>query len=172
MKKTLLILLSLAMFLLPTTIKAVDLYDWQTNIIEKVKPVFEEVDKRIDNKDFSKDSRAWMSVQLYGLPSELLEQKKRKQESNKDSNIIFSYLPEAKAEYMEKYDRDGYLLWSFITPNSLLWVYLNQDKDLSPTEQEELKYRIIELKRDIADVLSTNIEQADAIYQMLRHDYK
>lgn len=172
MKKTLLILLSLAMFLLPTTIKAVDLYDWQTNIIEKVKPVFEEVDKRIDNKDFSKDSRAWMSVQLYGLPSELLEQKKRKQESNKDSNTIFSYLPEAKAEYMEKYDRDGYLLWSFITPNSLLWVYLNQDKDLSPTEQEELKYRIIELKRDIADALSTNTEQADAIYQMLRHDYK
>lgn len=172
MKKTLLILLSLAMFLLPTTIKAVDLYDWQTNIIEKVKPVFEEVDKRIDNKDFSKDSRAWMSVQLYGLPSELLEQKKRKQESNKDSNTIFSYLPEAKAEYMEKYDRDGYLLWSFITPNSLLWVYLNQDKDLSPTEQEELKYRIIELKRDIADVLSTNTEQADAIYQMIRHDYK
>ncbi len=172
MKKTLLILLSLAMFLLPTTIKAVDLYDWQTNIIEKVKPVFEEVDKRIDNKDFSKDSRAWMSVQLYGLPSELLEQKKRKQESNKDSNTIFSYLPEAKAEYMEKYDRDGYLLWSFITPNSLLWVYLNQDKDLSPTEQEELKYRIIELKRDIADVLSANTEQADAIYQMLRHDYK
>lgn len=172
MKKTLLILLSLAMFLLPTTIKAVDLYDWQNNIIEKVKPVFEEVDKRIDNKDFSKDSRAWMSVQLYGLPSELLEQKKRKQESNKDSNTIFSYLPEAKAEYMEKYDRDGYLLWSFITPNSLLWVYLNQDKDLSPTEQEELKYRIIELKRDIADVLSTNTEQADAIYQMLRHDYK
>lgn len=172
MKKTLLILLSLAMFLLPTTIKAVDLYDWQTNIIEKVKPVFEEVDKRIDNKDFSKDSRAWMSVQLYGLPSELLEQKKRKQESNKDSNTIFSYLPEAKAEYMEKYDRDGYLLWSFLTPNSLLWVYLNQDKDLSPTEQEELKYRIIELKRDIADVLSANTEQADAIYQMLRHDYK
>ena len=172
MKKTLLILLSLAMFLLPTTIKAVDLYDWQTNIIEKVKPVFEEVDKRIDNKDFSKDSRAWMSVQLYGLPSELLEQKKRKQESNRDSNTIFSYLPEAKAEYMEKYDRDGYLLWSFITPNSLLWVYLNQDKDLSPTEQEELKYRIIELKRDIADVLSANTEQADAIYQMLRHDYK
>lgn len=172
MKKTLLILLSLAMFLLPTTIKAVDLYDWQTNIIEKVKPVFEEVDKRIDNKDFSKDSRAWLSVQLYGLPSELLEQKKRKQESNKDSNTIFSYLPEAKAEYMEKYDRDGYLLWSFITPNSLLWVYLNQDKDLSPTEQEELKYRIIELKRDIADVLSANTEQADAIYQMLRHDYK
>ena len=172
MKKTLLILLSLAMFLLPTTIKEVDLYDWQTNIIEKVKPVFEEVDKRIDNKDFSKDSRAWMSVQLYGLPSELLEQKKRKQESNKDSNTIFSYLPEAKAEYMEKYDRDGYLLWSFITPNSLLWVYLNQDKDLSPTEQEELKYRIIELKRDIADVLSANAEQADAIYQMLRHDYK
>lgn len=172
MKKTLLILLSLAMFLLPTTIKAVDLYDWQTNIIEKVKPVFEEVDKRIDNKDFSKDSRAWMSVQLYGLPSELLEQKKRKQESNKDSNTIFSYLPEAKAEYMEKYDRDGYLLWSFITPNSLLWVYLNQDKDLSPTEQEELKYRIIELKRDIAEVLSTNTEQADAIYQMLRHEYK
>ena len=172
MKKTLLILLSLAMFLLPTTIKAVDLYDWQTNIIEKVKPVFEEVDKRIDNKDFSKDSRAWMSVQLYGLPSELLEQKKRKQESNKDSNTIFSYLPEAKAEYMEKYDRDGYLLWSFIMPNSLLWVYLNQDKDLSPTEQEELKYRIIELKRDIADVLSANTEQADAIYQMLRHDYK
>lgn len=172
MKKTLLILLSLAVFLLPTTIKAVDLYDWQTNIIEKVKPVFEEVDKRIDNKDFSKDSRAWMSVQLYGLPSELLEQKKRKQESNKDSNTIFSYLPEAKAEYMEKYDRDGYLLWSFITPNSLLWVYLNQDKDLSPTEQEELKYRIIELKRDIADVLSANTEQADAIYQMLRHDYK
>jgi len=172
MKKTLLILLSLAMFLLPTTIKAVDLYDWQTNIIEKVKPVFEEVDKRIDNKDFSKDSREWMSVQLYGLPSELLEQKKRKQESNKDSNTIFSYLPEAKAEYMEKYNRDGYLLWSFITPNSLLWVYLNQDKDLSPTEQEELKYRIIELKRDIADVLSANTEQADAIYQMLRHDYK
>ena len=172
MKKTLLILLSLAMFLLPTTIKAVDLYDWQPNIIEKVKPVFEEVDKRIDNKDFSKDSRAWMSVQLYGLPSELLEQKKRKQESNRDSNTIFSYLPEAKAEYMEKYDRDGYLLWSFITPNSLLWVYLNQDKDLSPTEQEELKYRIIELKRDIADVLSANTEQADAIYQMLRHDYK
>ena len=172
MKKTLLILLSLAMFLLPTTIKAVDLYDWQTNIIEKVKPVFEEVDKRIDNKDFSKDSRAWMSVQLYGLPSELLEQKKRKQESNKDSNAIFSYLPEAKAEYMEKYDRDGHLLWSFITPTSLLWVYLNQDKDLSPTEQEELKYRIIELKRDIAEVLSTNTEQADAIYQMLRHDYK
>ena len=172
MKKTLLIFLSLAMFLLPTTIKAVDLYDWQTNIIEKVKPVFEEVDKRIDNKDFSKDSREWMSVQLYGLPSELLEQKKRKQESNKDSNTIFSYLPEAKAEYMEKYNRDGYLLWSFITPNSLLWVYLNQDKDLSPTEQEELKYRIIELKRDIADVLSANTEQADAIYQMLRHDYK
>lgn len=172
MKKTLLILLSIAMFLLPTTIKAVDLYDWQTNIIDKVKPVFEEVDKRIDNKDFSKDSRAWMSVQLYGLPSELLEQKKRKQESNKDSNTIFSYLPEAKAEYMEKYDRDGHLLWSFITPNSLLWVYLNQDKDLSSTEQEELKYRIIELKRDIADVLSTNTEQADAIYQMLRHDYK
>lgn len=172
MKKTLLILLSLAMFLLPTTIKAVDLYDWQTNIIEKVKPVFEEVDKRIDNKDFSKDSRAWMSVQLYGLPSELLEQKKRKQVSNRDSNTIFSYLPEAKAEYMEKYDRDGHLLWSFITPNSLLWVYLNQDKDLSPTEQEELKYRIIELKRDIADVLSANTEQADAIYQMLRHDYK
>ena len=172
MKKALLILLSLAMFLLPTTIKAVDLYDWQTNIIEKVKPVFEEVDKRIDNKDFSKDSRAWMSVQLYGLPSELLEQKKRKQESNKDSNTIFSYLPEAKAEYMEKYDRDGYLLWSFITPNSLLWVYLNQDKDLSPIEQEELKYRIIELKRDIAEVLSTNTEQADAIYQMIRHDYK
>lgn len=172
MKKTLLILLSLVMFLLPTTIKAVDLYDWQTNIIEKVKPVFEEVDKRIDNKDFSKDSRAWMSVQLYGLPSELLEQKKRKQESNRDSNTIFSYLPEAKAEYMEKYDRDGYLLWSFTTPNSLLWVYLNQDKDLSPIEQEELKYRIIELKRDIADVLSANTEQADAIYQMLRHDYK
>lgn len=172
MKKTLLIFLSLAMFFLPTTTKAVDLYDWQTNIIEKVKPVFEEVDKRIDNKDFSKDSRAWMSVQLYGLPSELLEQKKRKQESNKDSNTIFSYLPEAKAEYREKYDRDGYLLWSFITPNSLLWVYLNQDKDLSPTEQEELKYRIIELKRDIADVLSANTEQADAIYQMLRHDYK
>lgn len=172
MKKTLLILLSLAMFLLPTTIKAVDLYDWQTNIIEKVKPVFEEVDKRIDNKDFSKDSRAWMSVQLYGLPSELLEQKKRKQESNRDSNAIFSYLPEAKAEYMEKYDRDGHLLWTFITPTSLLWVYLNQDKDLSPIEQEELKYRIIELKRDIADALSTNTEQADAIYQMLRHDYK
>ena len=172
MKKTLLILLSLAMLLLPTTIKAVDLYDWQTNIIEKVKPVFEEVDKRIDNKDFSKDSRAWMSVQLYGLPSELLEQKKRKQESNKDSNTIFSYLPEAKAEYMEKYDRDGHLLWSFIMPNSLLWVYLNQDKDLSTIEQEELKYRIIELKRDIAEVLSTNTEQADAIYQMLRHDYK
>lgn len=172
MKKTLLILLSLAMFLLPTTIKAVDLYDWQTNIIEKVKPVFEEVDKRIDNKDFSKDSRAWMSVQLYGLPSELLEQKKRKQESNRDSNTIFSYLPEAKAEYMEKYDRDGHLLWSFIMPTSLLWVYLNQDKDLSPIEQEELKYRIIELKRDIADVLSTNTEQADAIYQMIRHDYK
>ena len=172
MKKTLLILLSLAMFLLPTTIKAVDLYDWQTNIIEKVKPVFEEVDKRIDNKDFSKDSRAWMSVQLYGLPSELLEQKKRKQESNRDSNTIFSYLPEAKTEYMEKYNRDGYLLWSFINPNSLLWVYLNQDKDLTPIEQEELKYRIIELKRDIADVLSANTEQADAIYQMLRHDYK
>lgn len=172
MKKTLLILLSLAMFLLPTTIKAVDLYDWQTNIIEKVKPVFEEVDKRIDNKDFSKDSRAWMSVQLYGLPSELLEQKKRKQESNRDSNAIFSYLPEAKAEYMEKYDRDGHLLWSFIMPNSLLWVYLNQDKDLSTIEQEELKYRIIELKRDIAEVLSTNTEQADAIYQILRHDYK
>jgi len=172
MKKTLLILLSLAMFLLPPTIKAVDLYDWQTNIIEKVKPVFEEVDKRIDNKDFSKDSRAWMSVQLYGLPSELLEQKKRKQESNRDSNTIFSYLPEAKAEYMEKYDRDGHLLWSFIMPNSLLWVYLNQDKDLSTIEQEELKYRIIELKRDIAEVLSTNTEQADAIYQMIRHDYK
>jgi hypothetical protein len=172
MKKTLLILLTLAMFLLPTTIKAVDLYDWQTNIIEKVKPVFEEVDKRIDNKDFSKDSRAWMSVQLYGLPSELLEQKKRKQESNRDSNTIFSYLPEAKAEYMEKYDRDGHLLWSFIMPNSLLWVYLNQDKDLSTIEQEELKYRIIELKRDIAEVLSTNTEQADAIYQMIRHDYK
>ena len=144
MKKTLLILLSLAMFLLPTTIKAVDLYDWQTNIIEKVKPVFEEVDKRIDNKDFSKDSRAWMSVQLYLLSSELIEQKKRKQESNRDSNAIFSYLPEAKAEYMEKYDRDGHLLWTFITPTSLLWVYLNQDKDLSPIEQEELKYRIIE----------------------------
>nr|DAT01763.1 MAG TPA: hypothetical protein [Caudoviricetes sp.] len=172
MKKTLLILLSLAMFLLPTTIKAVDLYDWQTNIIEKVKPVFEEVDKRIDNKDFSKDSRAWMSVQLYGLSSELIEQKKRKQESNRSSNAVFSYLPEAKAEYMEKYDRDGHLLWTFITPTSLLWVYLNQDKDLSPIEQEELKYRIIELKRDIADVLSTNTEQADAIYQMIRHDYK
>jgi len=88
------------------------------------------------------------------------------------SNAIFSYLPEAKAEYMEKYDRDGHLLWSFIMPNSLLWVYLNQDKDLSTIEQEELKYRIIELKRDIAEVLSTNTEQADAIYQMLRHDYK
>ena len=113
-----------------------------------------------------------MSVQLYLLSSELIEQKKRKQESNRDSNAIFSYLPEAKAEYMEKYDRDGHLLWSFIMPNSLLWVYLNQDKDLSTIEQEELKYRIIELKRDIAEVLSTNTEQADAIYQMLRHDYK
>lgn len=58
MKKTLLILLSLAMFLLPTTIKAVDLYDWQTKFIEQAKPVFEEIDKRIDKKDFSKDSRA------------------------------------------------------------------------------------------------------------------
>lgn len=172
MKKTLLILLSLAMFLLPTTIKAVDLYDWQTKFIEQAKTVFEEVDKRIDNKDFSKDSRAWMSVQLYGLSSELIEQKKRKQESNRSSNAVFSYLPEAKAEYMEKYDRDGHLLWTFITPTSLLWVYLNQDKDLSPIEQEEMKYRIIELKRDIAEVLSTNTEQADAIYQMIRHDYK
>ena len=172
MKKTLFILLSLVMFLLPATIKAVDLYDWQTKFIEQAKTVFEEVDKRIDNKDFSKDSRAWMSVQLYGLSSELIEQKKRKQESNRSSNAVFSYLPEAKAEYMEKYDRDGHLLWTFITPTSLLWVYLNQDKDLSPIEQEELKYRIIELKRDIAEVLSTNTEQADAIYQMLRHDYK
>lgn len=172
MKKTFLILLSLVMFLLPITIKAVDLYEWQTKFIEQVKPVFEEIDKRIDKKDFSKDSRSWMSVQLYGLSSELIEQKKRKQESNRASNAIFSYLPEAKAEYMEKYDRDGHLLWTFITPTSLLWVYLNQDKDLSPIEQEELKYRIIELKRDIADVLSTNTEQADAIYQMLRHDYK
>jgi len=172
MKKTLLILLSLVMFLLPITIKAVDLYEWQTKFIEQVKPVFEEIDKRIDKKDFSKDSRAWMSVQLYLLSSELIEQKKRKQESNRDSNAIFSYLPEAKAEYMEKYDRDGHLLWTFITPTSLLWVYLNQDKDLSPIEQEELKYRIIELKRDIAEVISTNTEQADTIYQMLRHDYK
>lgn len=56
MKKTLLILLSLAMFLLPITIKAVDLYEWQTKFIEQVKPVFEEIDKRIDKKDFSKDS--------------------------------------------------------------------------------------------------------------------
>lgn len=172
MKRTFLIFLSLVMFLLPITIKAVDLYEWQTKFIEQVKPVFEEIDKRIDKKDFSKDSRAWMSVQLYLLSSELIEQKKRKQESNRDSNAIFSYLPEAKAEYMEKYDRDGHLLWSFIMPNSLLWVYLNQDKDLSTIEQEELKYRIIELKRDIAEVLSTNTEQADAIYQMIRHDYK